>query len=243
MKAITGEIQSKKEFYRFVQKSSTCWIWKGGRKGHFVRYSGRQMTAHRLSWFLHFGKPTGPIRVTCRNQACVNPKHLIQGRLSDNISPSQFFKKLKRLPLVTGKSYSDCWLWPQGKATKEGYGGIRYQGQWRLTHRLAWTFKHGSIPKGMKVCHHCDNPPCCNPRHLFLGSDMDNHLDMRSKGRHTVVRGEQVGLAKMTEATVRQVRQRYDGEYGIISKLATQFGVKPTTISAIIHRVTWKHVA
>lgn len=55
--------------------------------------------------------------------------------------------------------------------------------QLKYTHRVAWELTYGPIPDGMLVCHSCDNPPCCNPRHLFLGEPIDNTIDMISKGR------------------------------------------------------------
>lgn len=66
---------------------------------------------------------------------------------------------------------------------KSGYSRMTVNGRQMLCHRLAWEFAHGHIPAGMVVCHACDNPPCCNPNHLFLGSIADNNRDMWTKGR------------------------------------------------------------
>lgn len=75
-----------------------------------------------------------------------------------------------------------CWPW-RGTKNTQGYGWIRFQGgNWRA-HRLAWVFTVGKIPEGMLVCHKCDNPSCCNPKHLFLGTHRDNSLDKYAKGR------------------------------------------------------------
>ena len=79
-----------------------------------------------------------------------------------------------------------CWLW-QASVTADGYGrmGIGGPGNKRmLAHRVAWQLYVGKIPDGMLVLHKCDNPPCCNPKHLFLGTDADNARDMSRKGRH-----------------------------------------------------------
>jgi hypothetical protein len=79
-----------------------------------------------------------------------------------------------------------CWLW-MGSYTNGGYGqvaGPASSGKTMLlVHRVVWELLHGPIPDGLVVCHHCDNPPCCNPRHLFLGTHQDNTLDMVRKGR------------------------------------------------------------
>ncbi len=75
-----------------------------------------------------------------------------------------------------------CWIWMAHKNNK-GYGVIHFNGKVTLAHRIAYTHSNGVIPDGMKICHTCDNPPCVNPQHLFLGTQMDNLRDMAKKGR------------------------------------------------------------
>jgi HNH endonuclease len=79
-----------------------------------------------------------------------------------------------------------CLEWT--KYTRSGYGQIEAYGKTWDTHRLAWTLEHGSIPPGVHVLHHCDNPPCCDAidteHHLFLGTPADNAADRDAKGRH-----------------------------------------------------------
>jgi hypothetical protein len=70
-----------------------------------------------------------------------------------------------------------------GSRSEDGYGTIRYQGRMQKAHRVAWQLAHGPIPKGLLVCHRCDNPPCCNVAHLFLGTVADNNRDRHAKGR------------------------------------------------------------
>lgn len=81
----------------------------------------------------------------------------------------------------------DCWVWT-GATVHNGYGTISVNNRLVRTHRLAYELTHGPIPAGMKVLHTCDNPPCCRPDHLFLGTDKDNVHDAVDKGRHVVPR-------------------------------------------------------
>jgi hypothetical protein len=77
----------------------------------------------------------------------------------------------------------ECWEW-RGARSADGYGQRRIGGKLLYLHRLAYEWAAGAIPAGMLVCHRCDNPPCCNPDHLFLGSRADNARDMCRKGRN-----------------------------------------------------------
>ncbi len=88
---------------------------------------------------------------------------------------------------IDSSSLFGCWPW-KGWSNGQGYGkiatserGPRAGGT--LAHRIAWEFEHGQIPDGLCVCHHCDNPRCCRPSHLFIGTKADNNRDMRLKGR------------------------------------------------------------
>lgn len=97
-------------------------------------------------------------------------------RVSD-ISPSdklRFFKNVQKT--------SSCWLW-NGARQPQGYGVFHIQGRLVRTHRVAWAIEFGDIPAGLFILHQCDNPPCCNPAHLFLGTCKDNAVDMARKGR------------------------------------------------------------
>ena len=76
----------------------------------------------------------------------------------------------------------DCIVWTAAKNV-EGYGRFHYSGKFWMAHRLSWTLEIGEIPDGMHVLHKCDNPPCINVNHLFLGTNSDNVADKVSKNR------------------------------------------------------------
>lgn len=107
-------------------------------------------------------------------------------------------------------------------------------------HRLSWELHFGPIPSGMHVLHKCDNPPCVNPKHLFLGAHVDNYIDMRKKNRH--VKGEKFPHAKLTEHAVRTIRDRYEKGDITQKKLADVFGVSISQINGVVNRNTWRHI-
>src|SRR5437764_13267743 len=92
-----------------------------------------------------------------------------------------------------------CWVW-RGAIVRGGYGTIYFRGKYRRAHRVAWELYKGEIPLGMKACHMCDNPPCINPSHLFLGTNHDNVLDKVRKNRH--IKGEAVNTNKLSKKDV-----------------------------------------
>src|SRR4051794_31357857 len=97
-----------------------------------------------------------------------------------------------------------CWPWT-GYCNSRGYGEAMIERRHVRVHRVAWEAEHGPIPDDMLLCHRCDNPPCCNPAHHFIGTSADNNADMKAKGRARGVRGTANAGAKLTADQVRSI--------------------------------------
>lgn len=144
------------------------------------------------------------------------------------------------------KKTSTCWLW-QGSKDKSGYGQVGTTFfKTRKAHRVAYLLFIGPIPDGLCICHKCDNPPCVNPQHLFVGTYKDNVQDSLKKGRMntnlakiTYRKGERNQAAVLTEEQVAEIRDLYlTGDFKQID-LAKQFGVGQAQISRIIRKTSW----
>lgn len=139
-----------------------------------------------------------------------------------------------------------CWEWSAHRCRKQGYGKTCLGGKSFLAHRAMWTVHNGQIPPGADVLHRCDNPPCCNPDHLFLGDDFVNQRDRVAKGRHKGVprnqRGEENKMAKLSEKEVLKIREIY--ATGRVSQRAIglSYGVGQGLVSQIITRKIWSHI-
>jgi hypothetical protein len=133
-----------------------------------------------------------------------------------------------------------CWPWV-GWFSEDGYGRLIVDGQRWIASRYAYTLAVGPIPEGLLVCHRCDNPPCCNPKHLFLGTNGDNLRDAYRKGRRLprVMVGEANPRARVTRKEVRLIRA--SGERP--ADLARRYGISRSTVSNIRAGRTWKDEA
>jgi hypothetical protein len=155
-------------------------------------------------------------------------------------APERFAEKY-RVDADTG-----CWVWT-ASFTRGGYGQFGFGGITRRAHRVSWVLHRGPIPDGLWVLHKCDNPPCVNPDHLFLGTCSDNSRDCVAKGRHKPFRttghkGEGNPNARLNEGVVRDIRSRVaSGEK--VSSVVSSLGTPEGTVRHVVRRTSWKHVA
>lgn len=121
-----------------------------------------------------------------------------------------------------------CWEW-RAKRSDFGYGVFKSE----KAHRVAYQLLSGPIPDGLFCLHKCDNPPCCNPHHIFLGTLADNNRDAAAKGRRP--KGEKHPRSKLTDEQVEEIRN--SPETG--AALARKFGVSKSTVSGIRTYTHW----
>lgn len=162
-----------------------------------------------------------------------------------------------------------CWIWIRAR-TGRGYGQISLHNVRIYTHRVSWELENGPLPDGLSVLHHCDNPPCARPSHLFTGTQLDNMRDAALKHRvhegdahgskthpeslprgdqhyarrnpELIRRGERTGVAKVTEDDVRTMR-RMRSSGASLADIAVVFPhLQYPAISRICNRVRWSHV-
>lgn len=135
----------------------------------------------------------------------------------------------------------DCWPWT-AHTNDGGYGRVRVGPVLWLAHRLAWFLRNGPIPEGQCALHSCDNPPCCNPAHVFLGTRLDNNEDRDKKGRGNYAqrRGAGNANAKLTEQDVLEIRAL--GALQPAHRIADRFGVSPSHVRRIVTGEKWSHL-
>jgi hypothetical protein len=220
-------------FYERIDKKSKndCWLWNGPMISGYGAYytAGKTYTVHRHAFALHRGhKPKGKLNHSCNNYLCTNPAHLF-----DMGDPLQHFNYH-----ANKQNKDQCWIWG-GALQSKGYGTIHTKERRIYAHRFAFETLIRPIQDGEIVCHTCDNPPCVNPSHLFIGTPQDNSTDMVNKDRQC--KGTQKRNAKLTEDDVRKIRAL--AKTGLKhNRIANRFNISRNHAWHIIHRRYWKHI-
>lgn len=149
---------------------------------------------------------------------------------------------------VNKRSADECWEW-RGHKLKTGYGTFnlnasRANRECTTAQRVAWHLTNGEIPQGKDICHRCDNPPCVNPAHLWVGTPKENTHDMIRKDRHRSgwVPGEKNGQSILTESDVLKIREHHSNDAYSRNELASIFGVSESAIKKVCYGYTWKHL-
>lgn len=138
---------------------------------------------------------------------------------------------------VDRRGPDECWPWT-GVRVGRGYGRIRKGRKMMYAHRVAWELSRGIIPDGKFVCHHCDNPPCCNPAHGFLGTKADNIHDAVRKGR--TAHGEDHGSARLTWPEVWAIRAIYTTGKVSTRSIACVLGIHQSNVWRIVRGLAWR---
>lgn len=145
-------------------------------------------------------------------------------------------KTLEDIWAQVEKKESGCWEWT-GYKSRHGYGLKWWNGKRWLSHRLLFHLMGHKLTREVFICHHCDNPPCCNPDHLFIGDIRSNTRDKVNKGRQA--KGERVGTVKLTEVQVEDIRKRYY-EGGVTQEdLGKEYGISQVRVGMIVRNEGW----
>ena len=180
----------RERFERMVARQGECWLWTAycNPKGQPRIKLPKQRLAYATHIALGFVGVTVPpcthVEQTCGNKRCVNPEHQ-RIKVKQVHVPTPKPVRMMRDEFeqrVDRRDHDECWPW-LGVRNSDGYGVLRFMAKaYQATH-LALEYAGVDVPAGLIACHHCDNPSCVNPRHLFVGTHRDNALDCKRKGR------------------------------------------------------------
>lgn len=208
-----------------VSNDDECLIYPANTSS--VRIDGKMTSFAKIIYEEFIGNLPYRSRIlrSCDNGKCLNPSHMLPSSAED-----KFWSHVEKS--------NDCWNWVGGK-DGGGYGCFSSSMmKERKSHRISWILHYGEIPNGMHILHHCDNPSCVNPNHLFIGKNVDNVRDKIRKGRIGDFSGTRNGMCKLTENEVLNIRKLHDEgvSYRMLSK---KFNIGMTQIGRIIRKESW----
>ncbi len=139
---------------------------------------------------------------------------------------------------VDRRGSDECWPWKAG-LFKGGYGQFRLGKHKVKAHRCAYELSAGPIPIGLRALHRCDNRPCCNPAHLYAGTDKDNARDRVERGGQARLRGESNPQAKLTATEIEEVRALAAAGSVTYREIGARYGLHYNSVGRIVRRERW----
>ncbi len=209
----------KREIVNLYVNDRFCSLSKIARKYNCSRFLvTNALKSHKI-----------PIR--SQSDAQRKPRHL------EDSDKKRFWDKVKT------QGNDQCWPWT-ASTDLSGYGRFGFREILLSAHRVAWEITYGDIPFKKHVLHHCDNPRCCNPEHLFIGTHQDNMADRDKKGRGKtcVLKGEKNPNSRFKEVDIIEMRGMVKQGYKQ-GDVAKKFNTAQSVISNIINYKNWKHIS
>jgi hypothetical protein len=212
------------------KKNSGCWEWLRAMNSNqgVIGFKGKTYSVRKSLFKIYypFIEIEGYLRNSCSDKKCVNPEH--------QLTRDQYF-----WTFISKNPNTNCWEWTG--QLKGGYGYFSINHKDIPVHRLMFKKYKGIIPPKINVCHSCDNPKCCNPDHLWLGTQADNIADMHIKKRDYKSFGENHHTAKINENNVREIRKKYK-EGMKMKSIHRLLNIPYRTIQHVCTGNTWKHI-